>query len=450
MKINRIVLIGNGFDLAHGLKTTYGDFCNHLINKELEQLKEEFYYEANNVSQQNKKTTLESSLILITNITGQRKKRIMTYFKNDTKRSPKDTFKSIKNMFPESNFYFKNSFFGKIALLHLSSWIDIEELYFKELIQQNNEQVSKLNEEFDFIKKEFELYLKNEVIEKNEKPEKKVLIESIIKDIIKTDDITISFNTEFVAKQIDFMQKEINLIVEDQSNSQLIENLKREAQILTEHYNSNDYSKKQDLNKIQTQLNEILIKTADISKRINKNREESKEFDELELNKTIFLNFNYTNTHSLYSDPNNSKNIVVNIHGEVSNSKNPIIFGYGDERDDEFDKLLKKNNNFLKNIKSYWYLNNDNYRTLLSLLDENKYQIIILGLSCGVSDRVLLSTLFEHKNCISIKPYFYANNKNKYDNYQDTVMNISRSFVNKINMRELVVNKSKTSTYSIS
>lgn len=26
--MNRIVLIGNGFDLAHGLKTSYADFIN--------------------------------------------------------------------------------------------------------------------------------------------------------------------------------------------------------------------------------------------------------------------------------------------------------------------------------------------------------------------------------------------------------------------------------------
>jgi len=26
--MNRIILIGNGFDLAHGMKTSYGDFIN--------------------------------------------------------------------------------------------------------------------------------------------------------------------------------------------------------------------------------------------------------------------------------------------------------------------------------------------------------------------------------------------------------------------------------------
>ena len=31
--MNRIILIGNGFDLAHGLKTSYADFINWYWDK---------------------------------------------------------------------------------------------------------------------------------------------------------------------------------------------------------------------------------------------------------------------------------------------------------------------------------------------------------------------------------------------------------------------------------
>ena len=31
--MNRIILIGNGFDLAHELKTSYGDFIDWYWNK---------------------------------------------------------------------------------------------------------------------------------------------------------------------------------------------------------------------------------------------------------------------------------------------------------------------------------------------------------------------------------------------------------------------------------
>ena len=39
--MNRLVLIGNGFDLAHGLKTSYADFINWYKAHRVEQLGEE-------------------------------------------------------------------------------------------------------------------------------------------------------------------------------------------------------------------------------------------------------------------------------------------------------------------------------------------------------------------------------------------------------------------------
>ena len=33
--MNRIILIGNGFDLAHGLKTSYKNFLDALLSKEI-------------------------------------------------------------------------------------------------------------------------------------------------------------------------------------------------------------------------------------------------------------------------------------------------------------------------------------------------------------------------------------------------------------------------------
>lgn len=48
--MNRIILIGNGFDLAHGLPTSYGDFINqywddfgyHILNGYARWMSEEF------------------------------------------------------------------------------------------------------------------------------------------------------------------------------------------------------------------------------------------------------------------------------------------------------------------------------------------------------------------------------------------------------------------------
>lgn len=154
----------------------------------------------------------------------------------------------------------------------------------------------------------------------------------------------------------------------------------------------------------------------------------------------MFLSFNYTNTTELYH--RKETGLPVNhIHGELENEKNPIIFGYGDEMDEDFKRFTNLNDNtYLNNFKSYRYLETDNYRRLLSFIDSAPYQIYIFGHSCGNSDRTLLHTLFEHRNCVSIKPYYHLKPDGS-DNYIDIVQNISRNFYDISLMRDRVVNK---------
>jgi hypothetical protein len=158
-------------------------------------------------------------------------------------------------------------------------------------------------------------------------------------------------------------------------------------------------------------------------------------------NNIMLLNFNYTHTADLYCKK--GWIFTVNqIHGDLDNSKS-VIFGYGDELDDDYKTIVNKNENkFLGNIKSIKYLESDNYRKLLSFIESEPYQILIMGHSCGNSDRTLLNTLFEHKNCVSIKPYYYKwGEGEKDDNYIELVQNISRNFTDMKLMRDRVVNK---------
>ena len=62
--------------------------------------------------------------------------------------------------------------------------------------------------------------------------------------------------------------------------------------------------------------------------------------------------------------------------------------------------------------------------------------------SCGLSDRTLLNMIFEHKNCVSIKPYYYQKS-NGSDDFNDKVMNINRTFSEKKLMLGKVVNKTQ-------
>lgn len=157
----------------------------------------------------------------------------------------------------------------------------------------------------------------------------------------------------------------------------------------------------------------------------------------------MLLNFNYTNTADLYIpiyESNDNWFQINHIHGELENPDS-VIFGYGDELDDKYKDIVKLNNNeHLRNIKSVKYLETNNYRKMLDFIESAPYQIYIMGHSCGNSDRTLLNTLFEHKNCVSIKPFYYIK-EDGTDNYLDLVQNISRNFTDMKLMRDRVVNK---------
>jgi len=121
---------------------------------------------------------------------------------------------------------------------------------------------------------------------------------------------------------------------------------------------------------------------------------------------------------------------LVNIHGGLSDQSNPIIFGYGDEIDSHYEKIENLNNNeLLKNIKSFGYFRTNNYQRVNSFIEgEGKgFTVKILGHSCGLSDRILLNTIFDHPNCKAIKIYYYQKSETENDYFEKT-QEISRHF----------------------
>ena len=154
----------------------------------------------------------------------------------------------------------------------------------------------------------------------------------------------------------------------------------------------------------------------------------------------MLLNFNYTNLAD-QSLPNDESFSIIHIHGELTNPSS-VIFGYGDEMDEGYETLKRKNDNeYLKHMKTARYLETNNYRRMLTFVESAPYQVYIMGHSCGNSDRTLLNTLFEHPNCVSIKPFYYVDKESGKDNYLDIVQNISRNFTDAKKMRDRVVNK---------
>ena len=171
-------------------------------------------------------------------------------------------------------------------------------------------------------------------------------------------------------------------------------------------------------------------------------RHNHEERNKLKPERIMLLSFNYTETAKMYSDFNFTHNY---IHGELERPEN-LIFGYGDELDKSYQGIVDMNDNeLLKNIKSVKYLETKHYRDLLEFLMSAPFQVLIMGHSCGNSDRTLLNTIFEHENCISIKPYYHKWDDGK-DNYLELVQNIYRNFTNMKLFRDRVVNKEQCKT----
>ncbi|CAM2779036.1 Bacteriophage abortive infection AbiH [Flavobacterium succinicans] len=382
--MNRLFIIGNGFDLAHGLPTSYKHFIDDFWRNFRARCKSEKY--KNMILTDDGYTRYYEGYTIIKNF-------------NDLKDNLRDYSNEYGYSFNlqglicrDGNkvvFQFNNIFFKIITEMNSENWVDIENLYYnilKSILNSNSKVqynypygVKRLNEEFEQVKNLLEAYL-----------EEKVEAINVIPDIV-------------------------NLFkIESALNKYALE------------FSKEDYN----------ELEEFYTK-------YNPDLEEGKNV----LN--YFLNFNYTRTidkyiketkeHKAYREFGDFTNIQ--IHGRLNDRNNLVNFGFGDEMDDDYKRIENLDDNeYLKNFKSFQYLQNSNYKKLLDFIDTNKFQVVILGHSCGLSDRTLLNTIFEHTNCRSIKVYYHQKDDGS-DNYTEIIQNISRHFNKKKLMREKIVNK---------
>lgn len=386
--MNRLVIIGNGFDLAHGLPTSYKDFIDdYWSNIKDSNHNELVFFEFGKYVAFDGHVNFESLIKSVLTVDNNYKRDGVEVYKFADFPKP-----MIDNRIQILNY--KNHFFKLINNSSNHNWVDIENIYYKNLKERAKGElegqnylwsVEKLNEEFKQVKDLFEKYLQEKVIPKC---------------IIENKDC---FGIHNIIKPISYTSNE-NRIFEEFANNE-------------------------DRNEVKAKF--------------------TKEKNEFIRNKLYFLSFNYTPTVKKYFEILDKERIEAKlnyIHGEISNEDNKINFGFGDEMDEDY-KLIENidDNEYLKNFKSFQYLQNNNYNDLLSYIDSDKFQVLIMGHSCGLSDRTLLNTIFGHKNCRSIKPFFheYKDEDGKVigDNYTDLVQNISRHFNDKKVMRSKLVNK---------
>jgi hypothetical protein len=126
------------------------------------------------------------------------------------------------------------------------------------------------------------------------------------------------------------------------------------------------------------------------------------------------------------------------INGQLHDDNNPVIFGFGDELDEDYLKMERERaKGYFEHIKSFWYFQTSNYWQLIRFIDCEEYIIHVLGHSCGLSDRTMLHMIFEHPNCKSIKIFYYGDETS--NNYTEITYEIARHFNDKELMRRRII-----------
>ena len=397
--MNRLILIGNGFDLAHGLKTSYADFIY-------------WYWKRRVTSLHDVRSSISDDSLCTIEVIGEIWSTFYWQQANLLNRTEGKDLYNFLNKHKDKFTIRYTAFFGNIhKSIETKGWVDIENEYYKlleqyTLVQYSEEEITKLNKQLAYLQE--------------------LLTEYLLK--INQQDISVNDN---IKKKIYEPVDLSDISVE--ATDKLAEYIK--------------WCKEQDVRDWEIKFNNYCINptlTGLISKVENYNRNPS-EYNQppsafMLPDAIMLLDFNYTKTAQQYLLKNNGVFSHIHIHGHLENPTG-MIFGYGDEFDDKYRRLQALNNNeCLANIKTIKYQESDNYRRVLQFIESAPFQVYIMGHSCGNSDRTLLNTIFEHDNCISIKPFFYKKEDGS-DSYIETIQNISRNFNDMKLMRDRVVNK---------
>lgn len=400
--MNRLILIGNGFDLAHGLKTKYEHFIDWYWGKKLRQMA--LCYSP----------VCEDLLCKFEIISGDSRIWQNIYFENHIRWKdikPSDIIFAIIEEKERFSVGYAPFFSNILRSIETKGWVDIENEYYR-LLEYNTiehhyeKEVAKLNKQLQYLQElltEYLITISQQDIRLND------IIKKKIYEPIKSSDISIEASTK-LKDHIEWCKEQDNKVWE----------------LKFYNYGINGF-----------RTGEIY----DVDK-FKDSPTDCSEYPRAYMlpENIMLLDFNYTKTVQVYLIKDKDIFSHIYIHGQLEKPKE-IIFGYGDEFDDKYKKLQALNNNeCLTNIKTIRYQESDNYRKVLHFIESAPFQVCIMGHSCGNSDRTLLNTIFEHRNCISIKPYYYKK-EDGTDNYIELIQNISRNFKDMKLMRDRVVNK---------
>ena len=401
--MNRVIIVGNGFDLAHGLKTKYSDFIDWYWDQWVNVL----WNVTSNVAS-------DPLCTFKANGTDPWSLHIYTLRRSFNQFSGRELLERVKS-FPDSYSIQKSLLLERISnSIYELNWVDIENEYYKILKDYSKQRsdlglIVQLNNQLNFIQNILIKYLRSANC-----------VDHTPSVIIGHKMLSPFSENEIAVSRLYELRQ---YIIDGYHNQEAMKKRACRYQIPSDKFtldNADFYIQYQDKDIESVALNLF----PDIFKRPDR---------------ILLLNFNYTHVADM-SLPVADEFEINHIHGDISFPKT-VIFGYGDELDHEYSDILSRNENcYLDNIKSIRYLESSNYRRMLQFIESAPFQVYIMGHSCGNSDRTLLNTIFEHDNCVSVKPFYYVKEDGS-DNYLELVQNISRNFTDMKKMRDRVVNK---------
>lgn len=162
--MNRLILLGNGFDLAHGMPTRYFDFVFEYIRSSFGEAKVKSQYEDELIKIKRLDFYPAMSIDKFTNLSE------FLYFRTTAKNSGKAIRVGLTEVYEKEqkaySFDVKSSFFNHL-LDHCCdyNWVDIENEYYRELkevLQSRNDpktELSNLNSSLALIIQKLEKYL---------------------------------------------------------------------------------------------------------------------------------------------------------------------------------------------------------------------------------------------------------------------------------------------------
>ncbi|MCL2416731.1 MAG: SUMF1/EgtB/PvdO family nonheme iron enzyme [Bacteroidales bacterium] len=193
--LNRIILIGNGFDLAHGLKTKYEHFINDFWERAFEDYK---INKGKDIPTNEEKNEREN------------KTNFKPFFKiAKEKEIEEGTYTVLAIDDFKHAISYENKFLEKIERdIQIKTWCNIEKLYFDELVRcykdykakedrNDTTQIDKLNGDFDAIENELRQYLKKEIEKEYKKGENGTTREALIKENALNSNFLTNLQDEF-------------------------------------------------------------------------------------------------------------------------------------------------------------------------------------------------------------------------------------------------------------